>query len=202
MSSQGRDNIAGLPQSRMDDAIVLPARPEPIRLSRAETAIIVVDMQNAYSSEGRYLDLAGFDVSGTQDTIANIKRTLAAARAAGMQVIYFQNGFEKDYHEIGAPMSPNWYKSHALKTIRARPELHGQLLVKGTWDHATVDELKPLNNDIVIPRIDTVVSSIQVSTAFGELGAFETWSLWVWPQTSASKPRSVMHFTWNTFAYS
>ena len=33
-------------------------------LRPSETALIVVDMQNAYASPGGYLDLAGFDVSG------------------------------------------------------------------------------------------------------------------------------------------
>ena len=42
----------------------LPARPEPILIRPAETALIVVDMQNAYASPGGYLDLAGFDISG------------------------------------------------------------------------------------------------------------------------------------------
>ena len=42
----------------------LPARPEPIMIRPAETALIVVDMQNAYASPGGYLDLAGFDIAG------------------------------------------------------------------------------------------------------------------------------------------
>ena len=42
----------------------LPARPEPMLIRPAETALIIVDMQNAYASPGGYLDLAGFDISG------------------------------------------------------------------------------------------------------------------------------------------
>ena len=37
----------------------LEARPEPIMIKPAETALIVVDMQNAYASPGGYLDHAG-----------------------------------------------------------------------------------------------------------------------------------------------
>ena len=36
----------------------LPARPEPIMIRPAETALIIVDMQNAYASPGGYLDIA------------------------------------------------------------------------------------------------------------------------------------------------
>ena len=36
--------------------------------------------------------------------------------------------------------------------MRARPELAGTLLAKGTWDYALVDELTPQPGDIVIPK--------------------------------------------------
>ena len=77
---------------------------------------------------------------------------LDAARSAGCTIIYFQNGWDKDYIEAGGPGSPNWYKSNALKTMRARPELAGTLLAKGTWDYAIVDRLAPQPGDIVIPK--------------------------------------------------
>jgi len=139
------------PDSRTD-SVTLPARPEPLRLKPSETAIIVVDMQNAYASVGGYIEIAGFDVSGAPAAIAKTKTVLEAARAVGVTVIYFQNGWDADYVEAGTPGSPNWHKSNALKTMRARPELHGTLLAKGTWDYAIVDELKPRPGDIVIPK--------------------------------------------------
>jgi len=132
--------------------VTLPARPEPLRLDPAETAVIVVDMQNAYASEGGYLDIAGFDVSGAPEAIAQTRAVLAAARSAGVTVIFFQNGWDKDYVEAGTPGSPNFHKSNALKTMRARPELAGTLLAKGTWDYAIVDALQPQPGDIVIPK--------------------------------------------------
>ena len=54
--------------------VTLPARPEPIRVAVDETAVIVIDMQNAYASAGGYLDIAGFDISGA----ANAKRCRAS----------------------------------------------------------------------------------------------------------------------------
>jgi ureidoacrylate peracid hydrolase len=38
---------------------VLKAEPEAIQLVPEQTALIVIDMQNAYTSIGGYLDLAG-----------------------------------------------------------------------------------------------------------------------------------------------
>jgi ureidoacrylate peracid hydrolase len=133
-------------------SVVLPARPEALKINPAETAVIVVHMQNAYASKGGYIDLAGFDISGADEVIEQTKKVLDAARSFGCTIIYFQNGWDKDYIEAGGPGSPNWYKSNALKTMRARPELAGTLLAKGSWDYAIVNGLEPLPDDIVIPK--------------------------------------------------
>jgi len=145
------DDLA-VPGSAAADAAMLPARPDPIRLSPADTAVVVIDMQNAYASPGGYVDLAGFDISGAAGTIGKIATVLATARAAGVQVIYLQNGWDPDYVEAGGPGSPNWHKSNALKTMRARPELAGKLLARGGWDYALVDALKPQPGDISLHK--------------------------------------------------
>ncbi|VUS93886.1 pyrimidine utilization protein B [Klebsiella spallanzanii] len=132
--------------------ITLPARPESLTFAPQQSALIVVDMQNAYASEGGYLDLAGFDVSATRPVIDNINTAVAAARAVGILIIWFQNGWDDQYVEAGGPGSPNFHKSNALKTMRKNPELQGKLLAKGGWDYQLVDQLKPLPGDIVLPK--------------------------------------------------
>ncbi|WP_374943028.1 pyrimidine utilization protein B [Sphingomonas sp.] len=129
-------------------AVTLPARPEALRLDPAETAVVVIDMQNAYASPGGYVDLAGFDIAGAAGTIARIASVLATARTAGVQVIYLQNGWDPDYVEAGGPGSPNWHKSNALKHMRKVPDLAGQFLARGGWDYALVDALAPQPGDI------------------------------------------------------
>lgn len=133
--------------------VTLPARPEALTIKPSETAVIVVDMQNAYASPGGYLDKAGFDLSGAAACIEQTAKVVAAARAAGVTVLYFQNGWDKDYVEAGTPGSPNWHKSNALKTMRRKPELAGTLLAKGGWDYAIVEALTPQPGDIVVPKI-------------------------------------------------
>lgn len=133
-------------------APVLAASPEALRLDPKQTALIVVDMQNAYASQGGYLDLAGFDVSTTQPVIQNIKTAIEVAHAAGIQVIFFRNGWDAQYVEAGSAGSPNYHKSNALKTMRRQPDLQGKLLAKGGWDYQLVDELKPAAGDIVIDK--------------------------------------------------
>lgn len=167
----------------------LNARPEAITFDAQRSALIVVDMQNAYASKGGYLDLAGFDVSTTQPVIENIKTAVSAARAAGMLIVWFQNGWDEQYVEAGGPGSPNFHKSNALKTMRQRPELQGTLLAKGGWDYQLVDELVPEPGDIVLPKprysgfFNTPLDSLLRSRAF------VIWSLRALPPTCAwSRP--------------
>jgi ureidoacrylate peracid hydrolase len=54
--------------------------------------------------------------------------------------------------EAGGPGSPNWHKSNALKTMRAKPELAGKFLAKGGWDYELIAEMKPQSGDIVVPK--------------------------------------------------
>jgi ureidoacrylate peracid hydrolase len=130
----------------------LPARPEPLTLILEETALIVVDMQNAYLSPGGYIGLVGFDVSGASPMIEETARVTATCRAAGIPVIYLQNGFSPDQREAGGPSAPVWHKSNALKFMRANEAYAGKLITHGTWDHAIVEPLAPQPGDIVVPK--------------------------------------------------
>ena len=69
-----------------------------------------------------------------------------------MPVIFLQNGWDADYMEAGTPHSPNWHKSNALKTMRKRPELAGQLLARGGWDYELVAALTPQPGDIRVHK--------------------------------------------------
>jgi len=143
-----------LPQElpRKVDSLPLPARPESFPMSPRETALIVVDMQNAYASPGGYIDIQGFDVSGAKAVTERIQRIVGTARALSIQVIFFQNGWDATKKEAGGPESPNWWKSNALKLMRAQPELDGKLITRGTWDYELVPELQPQPQDIVLPK--------------------------------------------------
>ncbi|PBN42150.1 pyrimidine utilization protein B [Sphingobium sp. D43FB] len=147
--------------SRSGPSAVLPARPEAIRLDAATTAVIVVDMQNAYASEGGYVDEAGFDIGPAAGVIPKIAEVVDIARAAGMPVVFLQNGWDPDYVEAGTPLSPNWHKSNALKTMRARPELAGKFLARGGWDYELVDGLHVQESDLRVhkPRYSAFFNS-------------------------------------------
>lgn len=134
------------------DSLTIPADPENLTVGLATTALVVVDMQNAYLPKGGYLDRVGFDVSTSPPVIDKAAAILAAARGAGMFVIHLQNGFDALQTEAGGPTSPVWHKSNALKYMRAHPTERGKLITHGTWDHDFVEPMRPIAGEAVIPK--------------------------------------------------
>ena len=68
--------------------IELVAEPEPIDIDLQRTAVVIVDMQNAFISKGGMFDLRGIDVTPNQKIIEPIKKICNAARLKGIKIIY------------------------------------------------------------------------------------------------------------------
>ncbi|HEV2013269.1 MAG TPA: isochorismatase family protein [Candidatus Dormibacteraeota bacterium] len=132
--------------------VLLPARPEPIAIAPERTAVLLVDMQNAFASKGGMLDLAGIDVGPARDAVAKARLLADAARDAGIPVIYLVIGYPPDQSTAGGDESPNPKKELALCLMRERPELRGKLLTYGTWDFQIVEPLLPAPSDLVITK--------------------------------------------------
>src|SRR5262245_5052218 len=128
----------------------LNAKPEPVELDFRQSALVVVDMQNAFASKGGMLDIAGVDISAAQGVVQSIGMLIQAARPAQIPIVYLQVGYKPDLSNSGGPESPNWHKELALRLMNCRTELKGKLLIEGTWDFAVVEELKPEPEDLVI----------------------------------------------------
>jgi ureidoacrylate peracid hydrolase len=132
--------------------VEVPAEPAAISLDLDRSALLVVDMQNAFGSPGGMLDLAGMDIEPARDVIAKAQVVCSAARAAGLPVIYLTMGYPADQSTAGGPDSPNPQKELALCLMRERPELQGKVLTIGTWDFQVIDELSPQLTDMVIVK--------------------------------------------------
>ena len=129
------------------------AKPEPIAIDTAKTAVIVVDMQNDFSTKGGLLDLAGIDISGIRKAIAPTASVLASARQAGLKIIYLKMGFHPDLSDLGPEGSPN--RVHHLrfgvgKSIHAPDGRESRILIRDTWNTDIVSELKPQTDDVLI----------------------------------------------------
>src|SRR6266852_4320741 len=133
--------------------MLLDAQPGPITIDPERTALLVVDMQNDFGAKGGNFDRAGIDISQIQKVVAPTARVIAAARKAGMKVIYLKMGFRPDLSDAGPPDSPNWIKHqvmHVGELVRAPDGTESRILIRDTWNTEIVSELKPQPEDIVI----------------------------------------------------
>ena len=135
-----------------DIRVQISARPAAMELPLARTALIVVDMQNGYGSPGGYREIIGRNISGVEQVIDNNVRVIEAARAAGVTVIFLQNGWDPELKNAGGPDSPNWQKSNPLRLMRERPELKGTIFTHGSWDFEVVLAIVPRSDEIIVPK--------------------------------------------------
>ncbi len=133
---------------------MIGARPRALEWQAAETALVVVDMQNGFLKPGGYFDQVGYDLAHAPRTIAQVARVVAIARDAGMVIAFIQSGFDTHHNVVGGPTAPVWHKSEAQILMHQRPELAYKLITDGTWDYEIVDELKPRPEcgDLVIKK--------------------------------------------------
>ena len=149
------------------------AEPEPIEIDLERSAIIVVDMQNAFVSKGGMFEARGFDIESIQKIIEPISRICGKARGKKVKVIYIAHVLSPDLREVG-PDSSFWYKS--VKTFRADPKWKDKFLIRGTWGSGIIDPLKPREGDILVekPRfsaffgtnLDTILKSYNLKYLF------------------------------------
>jgi ureidoacrylate peracid hydrolase len=130
----------------------LDAKPEPIDVAFDRSAVVVVDMQNAFVSKGGTLDIAGVDVSDALRVVGTIGKVIAAARAAHVPIVFLQMGYKADLSNAGGPRSPNSRKELAMRLMNSKPQWKGRLLTEGSWDFAIVDRLAPQAGDLVITK--------------------------------------------------
>jgi nicotinamidase-related amidase len=120
-------------------------------INPATTAIVLIEYQNDFTSEGGVLHGAVEAVMDKTDMLANTKRVVDAARAAGVTVMHAPITFAKGYGELSA------HPYGILKGV-----VDGQCFVKDSWGAAIVDELSPQEGDIVIEGkrgLDTFAST-------------------------------------------
>lgn len=135
--------------------ILLPARPSSVQLATDRTAVIVVDMQNDFGTEGGMFHRAGIDITPIQRIVPAIASVLDAARQFGLPVIYLQQQHRPDLSDAGSSRAPHFIKHHPLQLGKVVPAPDGsdsRILVAGTWNTAIVDALAPAPGDIRVGK--------------------------------------------------
>lgn len=114
----------------------MDARPDPTR-----TALLVIDLQNGFCHpEGSFAKL-GLDSASLAAAVPGSKRLVAAAREAGIPVIYTRFVYRPDYRDGG------------VLTSEIMPALaESRSLEAGTWDAELLEELEVRPEDEIIDK--------------------------------------------------
>ena len=133
--------------------VVVATKPEPIKLDIERTALIVVDMQNAFCKKGGMFDVLGrLDEAKAKRVIETDNKVIEASRRKGIKIVYLRMTYRPDLANAGGPESPNYWKEGGLVAMREHPEWKGRFLTIDTWDWEIIDELKPQPEDIVVNK--------------------------------------------------
>jgi ureidoacrylate peracid hydrolase len=131
--------------------ILVVARPAPLLIDPHKTAVVVVDMQHGFFGSGGAWDRIGVAVAGAQAIVAPTARVLAAARGAGLPVVYltmaFAGGGGNDLL-WDAARGERWL---ALAGAAEAPP-QARALPPGVEDADILAELAPASGDTVIVK--------------------------------------------------
>ena len=124
---------------------------EALQLDPATTAIVLIEFQNEFVSDGGVLHAAVAPVMDKTGMLANTVALVDAARAAGVTIMHAPIAFAPGYGELSR------HPYGILKGV-----VDGNAFVKGTWGAAIVDDLAPDEGDILIEGkrgLDTFAST-------------------------------------------
>jgi len=115
------------------------------------TAVVLIEFQNDFTSDGGVLHGAVSDVMENTDMLANAQQVADAARASGATVMHAPITFAEGYNEIS---------DHPYGILKG--VVDGNAFVKDSWGAAIVEELAPKDGDIVVEGkrgLDTFAST-------------------------------------------
>lgn len=115
------------------------------------TALVLIEFQNDFTSEGGVLHKAVSEVMTATGMLANTVKAVDAARKKGATIMHAPITFAPGYGEITR------HPYGILKGV-----VDGKAFVKGSWGAAIVDALAPAAGDIVIEGkrgLDTFAST-------------------------------------------
>jgi nicotinamidase-related amidase len=128
--------------------IEISAEPSPFRLIPGRTALIVIDMQRDFLLPGGFGESLGNDVDQLLKVVPSLADLIAAARAAGIMVIHTREGHEPDLSDC-PPAKLN--RGAPSKRIGDDGK-YGRILIRGEYGHDIVDELAPIDGEVVIDK--------------------------------------------------
>ena len=114
----------------------------------SKTALLMIDFQRDFCAAGGYSDrFAGLD--WVKPIINPARRLLAAARHAGHLVVHTREGYAPDLSDCSPAKLA---RSRAAGSEIGTRGPMGRLLIRGEHGHDIIDELAPIEGEIVVDK--------------------------------------------------
>jgi nicotinamidase-related amidase len=109
------------------------------------TALVLIDVQNDFCSEGGLMHEMGKDLSMMKGTVGRLRGVLDAARQAGVMPVYIQNTWLPE-HRVA---SGAWLR---FMVVRYGMDPARGCTVEGTWGGEILPEVAPQPGDVVVRK--------------------------------------------------
>ena len=113
---------------------------------RITPAVMIIDMQNGFVTDGGSFSKIGYDISRYQKVIPAIQELHHEAKALGIPVLFSRALREQS----GIDMLE---RQHQILPEKRRERIERMpLCVRGTWDSEIIDKLKPEPDDLIVDK--------------------------------------------------
>ena len=137
----------------MEADVTVATRGDAFAVDPKRAAIVVVDMQNDFVSEGGMFDQNGVPTAAVRRVVPTIRNVLDAARRHGIPVVCLKMGYRPDLSDLGAEGSANRDRHLHFgvgRVVTAPNGTETRNLIRDTWGTDIVDELAPEPQDTVV----------------------------------------------------
>lgn len=154
----------------------LPARSAPLTVDLSRSALLVVDVQNDFCTDGGWLHGIGVDVSPLAPAITALAELVPATRAAGVPVVWVNWGNRVDQADVPPGLARVYDPEGAGVGIGAVLPNGSRVLTTGSWGAALVDGLAAEPGDVHVDKhrmsgfpgtpLDSILRNLRVDTLF------------------------------------
>lgn len=134
-------------------------------ISKIKPALFIIDFQNAFLSPGGSFARMGYDIKEYQKVIPTLKWVYKKARFLKIPIFFSKAIREKSGVDL-------LEQTHQLLPEARRERIEKlPLCIRGSWDAAVIDDLKPARDDFMIEkRRDSVFQDTEVALWLRSLG--------------------------------
>lgn len=118
-----------------------------MKVAPRHTALIVIDMQNDFCASEGLIAKEGLDVSEAQKMATRLPALIAAAREAGVLVIFVRNVYSTEQNFY---LSDTWLEQAARK--RAGGYTRSPVCAPGSWEGDFYGDVRPQPGDPVVTK--------------------------------------------------